>query len=226
MTGMLASVSNMDEAIHVAGIGVDIIDLKAPAAGALGALKLADISRIKKTLGSHHVVSATIGDLPVKPAVVSAAVRDMQTTGVDYVKIGFFPGGDWLASIHELTALAANGTQLIAVFFGDQELDLCWIKKMADAGFTGVMLDTMDKTNGALPQICSREKLAQFVTCAKQFNLLVGLAGSLRQHDIPTLLELSPDYLGFRGALCKHQQRMDDLDPSAVRSIRASIPAL
>ncbi len=224
MTGMLASVADLDEAIQVAGTGVDIIDLKAPAAGALGALKISDITKIKHRLGQGHVVSATIGDLPMDPETVTKAAADMQSTGVDYIKIGFFPGGDWLASIQGLAKLTDKGARLIAVLFGDNEFDLHWIERMAMAGFSGVMLDTMNKSKGALPQVCSVVKLKNFIAEANRHRLLVGLAGSLRIDDIPLLLDLHPDYLGFRGALCKHQRRVDQIDPSAVRLIRESIP--
>ena len=224
MTGMLASVADLDEAIQVAGAGVDIIDLKAPAAGALGALELSDVKKIKRRLGPGHVVSATIGDLPMDPDHITKATAEMQTTEVDYIKIGFFPDGDWLASIQSLARVADNGAKLIAVLFGDNEFDLQWIERMATAGFSGVMLDTMNKSRGALPQICSPIKLKNFVDAANRHRLLVGLAGSLRINDIPMLLDLRPDYLGFRGALCKQHRRTDQLDPTAVRLIRESIP--
>ncbi len=224
MTGMLASVANLDEALQVASAHIDIIDLKAPAAGALGALKISEVKTIKQRLGHQNVVSATIGDLPLDPNVVPTAVRDMLTTGVDYVKIGFFPGGDWQACLHNLIELTQTGAQLIGVFFADHELELQWIKPIADAGFAGVMLDTMHKSNGALTQVCTLKQLAQFVDEANRFGLIVGLAGSLRIEDVPMLLDLNPDYLGFRGALCHNQHRTDQIDAAAVRSVRSSIP--
>ena len=46
MTGMLASVATLAEARLVEESGVDIIDLKNPAEGALGALPLAEVVRI------------------------------------------------------------------------------------------------------------------------------------------------------------------------------------
>ncbi|MGZ8249348.1 (5-formylfuran-3-yl)methyl phosphate synthase, partial [Methylomagnum sp.] len=46
MTGLLASVANLDEARLVAESGADIIDLKNPAAGALGALSVGEVARI------------------------------------------------------------------------------------------------------------------------------------------------------------------------------------
>ncbi|MBM2830561.1 MAG: hypothetical protein HW411_1351, partial [Gammaproteobacteria bacterium] len=42
---------------------------------------------------------------------------------------------------------------------------------------------------------------------------------------IEPLLQLNPDYLGFRGALCRKQQRQQAIDVMAVHRIRAMIPA-
>jgi len=66
MTGMLASVNTVDEALWVLNAGVDIIDLKEPANGALGALKPETITTIVKRINGQRPVSATIGDLPLQ----------------------------------------------------------------------------------------------------------------------------------------------------------------
>ena len=55
--------------------------------------------------------------------------------------------------------------------------------------------------------------------------MLAGLAGSLEAPDIPRLLLLSPDILGFRGALCTGLNRTARIDAAAVDVIRALIPA-
>jgi dihydroneopterin aldolase len=55
-------------------------------------------------------------------------------------------------------------------------------------------------------------------------GLLVGLAGSLAREDIPPLLQIDPDYLGFRGALCRNGERRQQLDASAFMLIREAIP--
>ena len=52
---------------------------------------------------------------------------------------------------------------------------------------------------------------------------MAGLAGSLSGADVPGLLTLSPDLLGFRGALCRGQ-RIASLDSSSCEAIRALIP--
>ena len=93
MSSMLASVNSLAEAQLVERYKVDIIDLKEPAGGALGALPTAAVKQIVSGLQPSTLISATIGDLPMQPELVTAAVAAMAATGVDYVKIGFFPGG-------------------------------------------------------------------------------------------------------------------------------------
>lgn len=224
MTGMLASVNSLEEALQVLDMDADIIDLKAPESGALGALGTDSVKQISRTIDGQRPLSATIGDLPMDPESVLGATLRMAATGVDYVKIGFFPGGQWQDTVHALSQPAIDNARLIAVLFADQSPDLTWIPRLAEAGFTGVMLDTCDKDFGSLRSICRDEFLASFVSLCRSHGLLCGLAGSLRADDIQPLLLLKPDYLGFRGALCCGQQRTDRLDPAAVRAIRASIP--
>ncbi|MGH8475032.1 MAG: (5-formylfuran-3-yl)methyl phosphate synthase [Methylococcales bacterium] len=223
MTGMLASVANLDEAILVQAAGADIIDLKAPRRGALGALQADAVEAIVQRLGFFSVISATVGDLPMQPEIVQPAVERMGATGVNYVKIGLFPGGDWSSTIRALKAPAMQGTRLIAVFFADCDPDSRWFAELCGAGFAGIMLDTRNKGAGSLRQILSHDRIENFVTRARQFGLLCGLAGSLRYEDIDSLLELSPDYLGFRGALCIDKNRVGRLNPEALRTIRGKI---
>jgi len=223
MTGMLASVANASEARLAAAAGADIIDLKAPQAGALGALPCAVVREIVSDIGKDRQISATIGDLPMEPATVVPAAREMAATGVDFVKIGLFPGGDWTGSIDALAPLAADGVRLVAVLFGDRAPDLEWLPRLAQAGFSGAMLDTMDKARGSLTAICPPGYLRDFVALVRNHGMLCGLAGSLRSTDIPPLLELAPDYLGFRGALCHGHRRTSGLDVIALQNIRVML---
>ncbi len=223
MTGMLASVSTLAEAQLALKAKVDILDLKQPDQGTLGALDVKTVREIVLLVDGRIPVSATVGDLVMQPEIVTMAVQAMADTGVDYIKIGFFPGGDWTGSIASLGKLAARGLPLIAVLFADAEPDLAIVSALARAGFTGVMLDTMDKRRGSLSSVLDREELAAFIDAAKTLRLLTGLAGSLRLQDIPGLLPLQPDYLGFRGALCRQHERTARLEPAALDQIRQAI---
>lgn len=226
MTKMLASVNGLREALRVRALKADVIDLKQPELGALGALPVEDVKNIVAHLGEYAVVSATIGDLPMQVESVLPAARAMAATGVDYVKIGFFPGGDWQACIAGLADVARNGQALIAVLFADTKPDFAVIDALHQAGFTGVMLDTMDKKQGSLTQIMAYSELAAFVDRAKQADFLTGLAGSLKAADIETLLPLDADYLGFRGALCREHCRTAQLDEDRIIDVRRRLYSL
>lgn len=223
MSGMLASVNSLEEALLVQQANVDIIDLKQPNAGALGGLDLQTVQEIVQAIKQSTAISATIGDLPMQPELIFSAVENMAATGVDYVKIGFFPEGNIVATLEKLAILTAQGRALIAVLFADIPVDFKLLMGLKNAGFKGVMLDTMDKNAGSLTQRMSLTQIQNFVLQAKDFNLLCGLAGSLRREDIALLLPLKPDYLGFRGALCQQHDRVGRLDAAAIQQIRQAI---
>lgn len=223
MSGMLASVNSIEEALLVLSAEVDIVDLKQPALGALGALDAVTVQQIVVAIAGRCPVSATIGDLPMQSEPVFNAVKAMAETGVDYIKIGFFPGDDWQGTVQKLALLTSQNHALIAVLFADTDPDFAVLSALKAAGFKGVMLDTMNKQKGSLTQVMSKLAIAEFVKQAKALELLCGLAGSLRLSDIPELLLYAPDYLGFRGALCQAHVRVGQLNKQAVLQIKQAM---
>ncbi len=224
MTLMLASVTGPAEAeIALAG-GADIIDLKDPARGALGAVEHAMVRATVAAVAGRRPVSAVTGDMPMRPEVVVAAAEGMAAAGVDYVKQGIFPGGEPEQCIRALAPLAERA-RLVAVLFADRDPDFSLLPLLARAGFHAAMLDTADKSQGRLLDHTSLPRLRQFVASCREHRLLSGLAGALEAPDVPRLLVLEPGVLGFRGALCGGAGRTASIDPEAVREIRELIPA-
>lgn len=223
MTKMLASVTGPAEAeIALAG-GADIIDLKDPANGALGAVELAVITETIRLMAGRKPVSAVCGDLPMMPRQLAAAAGEIAATGVDYVKVGFFPSEQATACAKALASVAKR-TKLVAVMFADREPNFDLLPVLAENGFHGVMLDTADKKSGRLLDHLKPADMPNFIEKAKVMGLATGLAGSLEPPDIPRLLPFEPDFLGFRGALCSAAQRTRGIDTEAVARIRALIP--
>jgi len=226
VTGLLASVTSAAEARAVHAAGADVIDLKDPRRGALGALPAAVIGTIVAALDGRCVLSATIGD-DAECADVRERVQRTAALGVDFVKVGL--GGarrEQRSLLAVLGTEAARGTALVAVLFADRERDATLVARCADAGLRGVMLDTADKRAGGLRRLWSDVQLGAFVAAARRARLLVGLAGSLGIDDVDPLLALAPDYLGFRGALCRAGERRAGIDPGALRALRARIPKM
>jgi FolB domain-containing protein len=223
MTQLLASVVDADEAELALANGADIIDLKDPGRGALGALTPGTVRSIVAALGGRRPTSAVTGDLPMEPAVLSAAAAEMAATGVDYLKVGLFPGTRRVDCIRALAPLARR-SKVIGVLFADAEPDIALLPLMAECGFAGAMLDTARKGAGRLLDHISLDQLGAFVDACRAHDLLSGLAGSLEAPDVPRLLLLEPDYLGFRSALCAAYDRTAGLEGAAVDLIRALIP--
>jgi uncharacterized protein (UPF0264 family) len=227
MTGILASVTSIAEARIALEAGADIIDLKNPAQGALGALPLGEIEAIVHYIDGRRPVSATIGDLPMHPRTLADAISATAATGVDIVKIGLFGDStDHPGCIREAGKLARQGCRIVAVLFADQSPDFSLLPLLAASGFHGAMLDTANKAVGGLRSWLDEDTLREFVATAKSLNLLVGLAGSLREEDIDPLVVLGADYLGFRGALCDEMDRRAALHADRIKSVCRGVAQL
>ena len=223
MTLFLASVRDAEEAELALRAGADIVDLKDPGQGALGALAPDTIAACVKHVAGRAPISATIGDLPLEGDKVRAAVLATAALRVDYVKLGIFPGGDAELCLKRLAGDIAE-LRLILVLFADAFPAFDAIELAARIGAHGVMFDTLGKGAGALPEHMSFMGLADCIAAAKAEGLIVGLAGSLQARHVPSLVALQPDLLGFRGALCEQGDRTLPLDPQRLAAIRALIP--
>ena len=220
----LASVTSASEAAIALGHGADVIDAKDPARGALGALSVDRIEAIVAAVAGRAPVSATIGDLPSDPAVMVSAAEVIAAAGVNVVKAGFFGAGPHEAAIAALGRAHLGKARLAGVLMADLDPDFGLIAAMARAGFAIVMLDTAAKGTGGLRAALCEVALIEFLGAARSHGLSAGLAGSLSQSDILALVRLSPDFLGFRGALCAGA-RTSDLQPSRVAAVASAIAA-
>lgn len=218
-TQMLASVVSPNEADIVLSAGVEIVDLKNPAEGALGALPLEVVRAVVDMVDHRAMVSATIGDQPMEPALLVSKTKEMLNTGVDVVKIGFFGELSHEACLQALQELAEQGAKLIAVLFADMSPNLTLLNKISAAGFYGVMLDTAKKDGRHLLDHCSLEMLKAFVFKANSLGLQAGLAGALARDHVQVLLDIKPSYLGFRSALCDQSKRTATLNPRQVSEL-------
>ncbi|NDW05071.1 (5-formylfuran-3-yl)methyl phosphate synthase [Jiella pacifica] len=233
MTRLLASVTGPEEAAIALSGGADIIDLKDPAQGALGAVTPAVLAATIAVVAGRRPVSAVAGDLPMQPEAVVGAVDARKAA--DFVKVGLFPAAraERLAVISALGELARD-IRLVAVFFADGDPDFTLLGPLAGAGFRGAMIDTIGKGEGGkaeggkggggLLAHLSIGALAGFVRTARDLGLMTGLAGSLEAPDVPRLLVLQPDYLGFRGALTSGA-RGDAIDAAKVRRMAGLVGA-
>ena len=169
--------------------------------------------------------SATIGDHAAAdwPAI-DARMAAVGACGVDYVKVGI-AGGDSREMRALLLPLAEAPWPVVPVFIADAGLDWAAVELACRLPFPALMADTQDKLAGSLFDCLPAADLGRFVTLVRGAGKLVGLAGALRHAHLPALVELAPDFAGFRSALCAGS-RSGELDPDRVRRLRQGLVAV
>ena len=222
---LLVSVRNVAEAREVAAAGVDFIDLKDPADGALGGLPVPTIAAVVQALRAlpdRGRISATIGDHASDAlATILQRVAAVAATGVDYVKVGIAPGPGVPVL---LDALARCGATVVPVFIADAGVPLAAVSAaLAVVGedphvFPALMLDTQAKLGGSLLRRVPASDLAEFIEAVQAVGRLAGLAGALRLDELKSLRLLAPDFAGFRSAVCDGD-RAGALVPQRVRAL-------
>jgi dihydroneopterin aldolase len=222
MTLMLASVTGVEEAEVAVRHGADIIDLKS-ADSAFGAVAASAIRATVDWMARRRPVSAVAGEIEMDPAAILRAVAAIADAGADYIKVGLYPDRRREDCVRALAPLARR-TSLIGVMFADHGADEAFVALMAGSGFAGAMIDTANKTGGRLLDHMNIAAVGRFVQAARSSGLMAGLAGSLEPPDIPRLMLLAPDVLGFRRALCGNKDRSSFISGDAVDVVRGLIP--
>jgi (5-formylfuran-3-yl)methyl phosphate synthase len=228
----LASVRDVGEALLAARLGADIIDLKEPRQGALGAVPEREQRAILAALGrGRPLVSATVGDLPFEPEVLVSAINRTTEVGVDLVKFGVFAAGEaamvGLVELDRQLRRTPPARPLVVLFLADRlaagdEAAVLARAALRVCGVAGVMLDTADKGSGRLVEVMAPAELSRFVAAVHAGGGFAGLAGSLSIGDIDALASTGADVLGFRGALC-HGDRKASLCVEAFARVRDQI---
>ncbi len=217
---LLVSPSDEKEALEAIAGGADIIDVKNPKEGALGASFPWTIRRIREITPEGVEVSCTIGDLPNLPGSVSLAVLGAAVTGVNYIKVGL--GGvktmedavfllrnavraakDYNSSIKVAATVYADAARIGSV----NPLLAPEIAHRANADVA--MVDTSVKDDKNLLTFLTNHQLTQMIREAHNRGLLTALAGSLKKEQIKIIQELDADIVGLRGAACTGGDRVN-----------------
>ena len=223
MNRLLISVTSIEEANLALIYGADIIDLKDPASGALGALPLDTIQAILTLINGKRPVSATIGDLAMLPVLVCAAVSKLAATKIDFIKIGFSPNEEYQSVLKALQPIADSGAKLIAVIFAEHQYEADFMTIIKKYGFIGVMLDTAQKNGLSLFDNYTNEECKELAQQARECGLFFGLAGSLKLEHLAQAKSLQPDFIGFRGGVCVNSQRQLGIDVKKLLAVRMAL---
>lgn len=216
MTWMLAAVSGPEEAEIALAAGADVIDAADPSHPPLGALDPAMVRRVVEAVAGRCMVSAAVGNT----APGAEGPCHLAQAGVDLLRVALGPERKAVGDVDAM----AGAARLVAVLFADREHDLAVLERLGEAGFAAAMLDVADKPARRLLDHAGPGRLAEFVARCRAGGLMAGLAGGLEAADVPRLLALKPDILGFRRALCRDHDRLAGIEADAVAAIRRLIP--
>jgi hypothetical protein len=216
---LLISPTNEKEALEAIAGGADIIDVKNPQEGALGANFPWVIKRIRELAPKSIQVSCALGDVPNLPGSVSLAALGAAMLGVDYVKVGLYGFKTAQEAIYLLQNVNKAVKQynpkikVAAAGYADAKridsLDPMQIPEVAFKAQVDVaMLDTAVKDGKNLFAFISAEQLKKFVGYSHHLGLEVAFAGSLRKEDLPVIYSLGADIAGLRGAACTNGDRV------------------
>jgi uncharacterized protein (UPF0264 family) len=214
---VLISIRSLEELSSCIEGGADIIDLKNPNEGSLGAAAPWFIKEVKERAKSYPV-SAAIGDMPNLPGTAALAAVGAAVSGADYVKVGLYGTHTEDECIKLMTdvvkAIRKQNPKIIIVGagFADAEsyggIDPMRIPRIIKAAGADIaMLDTKNKNGKRLFDFLNLDKLKHFIDESHRLGLQAALAGSLRAEDLTTIYNLGTDVTGFRGAACSKNDR-------------------
>ena len=230
LTKLLVSVRNALEASIAAEFPIDIIDVKDPDRGALGAADSTILRQIIARIHQRRTTSLALGELrdwsPAAPGYRSKYSRrgedpcgDVELlTHFEFAKIGLADMrsvSDWQARWIEFARTLPSGVQPVGVAYLDHQVCNCpppaeILELVAEQPKSVLLLDTFSKLSGNSIELWGAATLKKFLASARQRKVMTVVAGSLRRSQLATLFWIEPDFIGVRGAVCHGgRERLD-----------------
>ncbi|MFX0062988.1 MAG: (5-formylfuran-3-yl)methyl phosphate synthase [Candidatus Hermodarchaeota archaeon] len=231
---LLVSPINLSEARECVQGGADIVDVKNPAEGSLGAGFPWVIKEIRRFLPPELPLSAALGDVSFKPGTIALASLGLASCGVQYIKVGLHgictleEGIQLMKPVVETVKSYSNKIQIVAAGYADAKRIeaikpylIPEVGRIADCDL--IMLDTAIKDGLRLFDHCKIDFLEKFVQRAHEQGQQAALAGSLRKEDLKVLAQIKTDIAGVRGAACSNSDRnQGTIQSSLIRELRGS----
>ena len=232
---LLVSVVDVGEARAAAAAGADIVDVKNPAEGSLGAPVPAVIAAVRAAVPEELPVSVAIGDMPNLPGTAALAALGAASSGAAFVKVGLWGAStqaDAVALLRTVRAAAAEAVVVAGAYADARRVAPAPLapellpRVARAAGVDVCLLDTAVKDGRGLLDWLSPQALTALVDEAHELGLEMALAGALRAQDLPIVGATGADIAGVRSAACADGDRTGALDPSRVRALRAACAAM
>jgi len=219
---LLISPQNIKEGIEAIAGGADIVDVKNPKEGSLGANFPWVIKEVKQLIQDNNnecvELSCTLGEMPNFPGSMALAAYGAASLNVDYIKVGLNgvqtiqKAIDLLENIVHAVKMCNSKIRIVIVGYGDyirvNSIEPQLVVEAAVAVKADiVMLDTAIKDGKTLFDFQTVQQLEEFINTAHKHQLMVALAGSLQSQNLPIVKKLGADFVGLRGAACQNNNR-------------------
>lgn len=230
---LLVSPMNIEEARAALAGGADILDVKNPKEGSLGANFPWAIKAVAEMAGGRVPVSATIGDMDYKPGTASLAALGAAFSGADYVKVGLLgvksaeQAGDMLENIVRAVKGYDRRRKVVASAYSDysrvDSIPPMLLPAVAESsGADVVMVDTAIKDGKSTFEFMSERGLSEFISAGQNLGLEVAIAGTIGFQDLDLLKRIDPDIIGVRGIVCGGD-RKSSIKPELVKKLKLAI---
>jgi uncharacterized protein (UPF0264 family) len=227
---LLVSVVSAGEARRAVAGGADIVDVKDPGEGALGAPAPRVVSEVVGAVGAAAPVSVALGDLPDLPHTAALAARGAALSGAHYVKVGLRGVRELGRAVVMIDAVAdAVGPQtaVIAAAYADAEaldppaLAPAWLPSLVErTGIAGALVDTFVKDGRGLYGWLAESELTDLVSRTRRAGAIFGVAGQLRRGQLD---RVAADVVGVRSAVCRGADRTAELETELVAAAVAEL---
>ena len=215
---LLISPANESEALQAIKGGADIIDVKNPREGPLGANFPWIIRRIRDITPSNLEASCTLGEAPNLPGTITLAALGAATIGINYVKAGLFgcktsqEAESLIKNVARAVKTCDSSIKVVVAGYADAEriptIDPMLVPDIARKSKADVaMIDTGIKDGKGLFDFLEENQVQKFIDKAHYYGLRAAIAGSLRKEDLHPAYVLGADIVGLRGAACTYNDR-------------------
>jgi uncharacterized protein (UPF0264 family) len=227
---LLVSVVSAEEAARAVAGGADIVDVKDPGEGALGAPAPSVLSDVAQAVDAAVPLSVALGDLPDLPHTAALAARGAAISGANYVKVGLRGVRELERAVAMISAVAdavGPDTAVIAAAYADAEtLDPpafapSWLPELVErTGIAGALVDTFVKDGRGLYAWLAYDELADLIGRTRRTGAIFGVAGQLRRGE---LARVDADVVGVRSAVCRGGDRAAELESELVAAAVAGL---
>ncbi len=229
---LLISVRDEHEAATAVAGGADVVDIKNPDEGSLGAAEPHVITAVVRVIPAGIDVSASIGDVPNLPGTVALAGLGAALCGVRFVKVGLrgtrtpAEAARLLEALRDALRLANGRVGLVACAYADADqigsLDPILLPHTAAPFVEGCMIDTAIKDGRSLFQHLPDSATARFIEGCRDGGLISALAGSMKAEDLGRVRAHGADIVGVRSAACV-SGRSSALSLEKVRALKRGL---